>query len=158
VAYFGPWLGKWYWETVALGTATATAWAVVKNVPGQQYFKAIYDANEKRTSLGEAMNDVVNDILEPTFSGITTGANVLGRGDTGGGEFADSYNDSIGHSFGKAKVKIWETIFGEHIGHVEAPDVGKMEFVGIEGGVPALSNVPSGQSLHLRASLLKTGR
>ena len=158
VAYFGPWLGRWYWETLAQGTATATAWGIVKNVPGQKYYKALYDAHEKRVSLGEAMNEVVNDILEPTFSGITSGARVLGRGDTGGGEFAESYNDSIGHSFGTAKVKIYETIFGEHAGHVDAPDLGELEPVGIEGGVPVLSNVASAQSLHLRASLLKAGR
>ena len=142
-AYFVPWLGKWYWETVVQGTANATAWRVVKNVPGQQYAKALVNFHQQRTVLTEDVNDSYTRIMDLAFGSATDAARILGSGNTGGGYYAESYWNSLGQRVRAETTEFFRMAFEQHMGHVDAPDVSEIDpTVSGEGNMVALNDVP----------------
>ncbi len=126
VAYFGPWLGKWYWETVIQGAAKSTAWGKVKNIPGMSYLNAVVGANEARVSGTEELGESATDLTEFAGSYASNAATILGNPYSDGSAFLNSTAGSVDDQVRKMKVKYAELIFHGFADRSEMVDLEKV--------------------------------
>jgi hypothetical protein len=135
IAYFGPWLGKWYWETVIQGYAKSTAWGRLKGLPGMGYVNAVVGANEQRISNTEELGGAVTDMSTSLFSYATNTAAIAANPSSNGDAFIESTAGSLDYQVRELKVKIWEMVFDSHSSHVEMPGADDLQDPEVGGNV-----------------------
>lgn len=135
IAYFGPWLGKWYWETVVQGYAKSTAWGRLKNIPGMGYVNAVSGANEQRISSTEELGGAYTEYSNALFSYGSNSAAILANPYSDGSAFIDSTAGSLEYQVSQLKVKIWEMAFASHASHAEMPGADDLQAPESEGNM-----------------------
>lgn len=156
IAYFGPALGKYYWETVIQGTAKATLWGRVKNVRGMKSLSALAGFSEQWKDGTEELGGAYTESLESTFGFATDAAYVLGNGNpnSNGDEFIASTSGSLDYQVRKLKVKISEMLFTGFTDHSEQIDAYELETPVGEGNVVPLNDVPDHPDAYRLRSIL----
>jgi hypothetical protein len=122
IAYFGPKLGEYYWKTVIQGTAKATLWGRVKNVPGMKALSALTGFEEQQKEGTKELGDAYTEYGESWNSYATNAVSVLANPYSDGSAFIASSSGSMDYQVRKLKVKISEMLFTGIAGHFEMPD------------------------------------
>ena len=135
IAYFGPWLGKWYWETVIQGAAKSTAWGRLKGIPGMGYVNAVVGADEQRESGTEELSGAYTELSDSGFSYASNTAAILANPYSNGGAFIESTSGSLEYQVSKLKVKISEMLFKGFSDRSEMPDLEELRAPVGEGNV-----------------------
>jgi hypothetical protein len=121
IAYFGPWLGKWYWETVVQGYAKSTVWGRLKSIPGMGYVNAVVGADEQRESGTEELGETYAESIGGTSSYASNAAVVLASRYGDGDAFINSTAGSVEYQVAKMKVKFSEMVFKGFTDRSEMP-------------------------------------
>jgi hypothetical protein len=121
IAYFGPWLGKWYWETVVQGYAKSTVWGRLKGIPGMGYVNAAVGADEQRESGTEELGGTYIESIGDTSSYASNAAVVLASRYGNGDAFINSTAGSVEYQVAKMKVKFSEMVFKGFTDRSEMP-------------------------------------
>jgi hypothetical protein len=118
-------LGKWYWESVAQGTAKATLWGLAKNVRGQQYAKALYDFNGQRTELTQEVSDSDARIMRLSVGDSQNLVRVLTLPTSNGGEYTEEHWISIPQRVRAETAEFFKLAFGQGASRAEL-DLGEL--------------------------------
>jgi len=121
IAYFGPWLGKWYWETVVQGYAKSTVWGRLKSIRGMGYVNAVVGADEQRESGTEELGETYAESIGGTSSYASNAAVVLASRYSDGDAFINSTAGSVEYQVAKMKVKFSEMVFKGFTDRSEMP-------------------------------------
>jgi len=155
--YFGPWLGKWYWETVIQGAAKSTLWGRVQNIRGMKTLNALYGFNEQRLDGTEELSEAYNESMESTFGFASDAASALANPYNSGNGLVETDTESLNRQVIKLKVKISEMLFKGFTDRSEMPDMNELKTPVGEGNMVPVSGVPSAYRLHWRLSSLGKG-
>lgn len=135
IAYFGPWLGRWYWETVVQGYAKSTAWGRLKGIPGMGYVNAVVGADDQRKSGIEELGGVYTDQSNRIFSDTTHAAAMLANPYSNGDAYIESTSGSLDHQVRELKVKLWEMTFKGFSDRSEMPGADDLQAVRADGNL-----------------------
>jgi hypothetical protein len=121
--YFGPEVRGMVGDDLGEAILASRVWGKLKNVPGMDYVKSLWDFDSKRRDMTEALGGQAESIVELAIGGNSTVSELALPG-RGGGGFVENYWQNFERRARLTVIETWKLAFDEVKGQLGVFDDG----------------------------------